>query len=90
MKSRANLMYLVECMNRAPRCSAMSKRSRCRCRAPAVKGWHVCRFHGARGGAPMGKANGAWRQGMASDKAIAERRAISGLLRVARAGIDGA
>jgi hypothetical protein len=25
----------------APRCSAMSKRSRCKCRAPAVRGWTV-------------------------------------------------
>src|SRR5262245_44487000 len=24
------------------------------CRAPAVRGWTVCRFHGARGGAPTG------------------------------------
>jgi len=48
----ANLMDLVQRMNAAPRCSATSKRSRQKCRAPAVRGWSVCRFHGARGGAP--------------------------------------
>jgi hypothetical protein len=30
-------------------CSATSKRTRERCKAPAVRGWTVCRFHGARG-----------------------------------------
>jgi hypothetical protein len=38
-------------------------RSRRRCQARAVRGWTVCRFHGARGGAPKGGANGAWRHG---------------------------
>jgi len=32
-------MNLVQRMNAAPRCSAMSKRSRRQCRAPAVRGW---------------------------------------------------
>ena len=31
----------------APGCTARSKRSGQRCRAPAVKGWRVCRMHGA-------------------------------------------
>jgi len=39
---------------RAPRCTAKSKRSGERCKAPAVRGWKVCRFHGARVGAPKG------------------------------------
>jgi hypothetical protein len=43
---------------KAPRCSATSKRTRERCKAPAVRGWTVCRFHGARGGGPTGKRNG--------------------------------
>jgi hypothetical protein len=43
----------------APRCTATSKRTGQRCNAPAVRGWNVCRFHGARGGAPKGKANSA-------------------------------
>jgi hypothetical protein len=48
---------------KAPRCSATSKRTCERCKAPAVRGWTVCRFHGARGGAPKGKANGAYKYG---------------------------
>jgi len=42
----------------APRCGAKSKRTGQPCRAPAVRGWKVCRMHGARGGAPKGEANG--------------------------------
>ena len=40
-------------------CSAKSKRSGERCRNPAVKGFSVCRFHGARGGpkTAQGRAN---------------------------------
>jgi hypothetical protein len=58
---------------KAPRCSATSKRTRERCKAPAVRGWTVCRFHGARGGGPRGKRNGMYRHGL-SKKAIKERR----------------
>ena len=47
----------------APRCSAKSKRTGQRCRAPAVRGFRVCRMHGARGGAPEGKGNGNYRHG---------------------------
>jgi hypothetical protein len=36
----------------APRCTAMSKRSGKQCQAPAVRGKHVCRMHGAKAGAP--------------------------------------
>jgi len=32
------------------RCTAKSKRAERQCRSPAVKGYVVCRFHGARGG----------------------------------------
>lgn len=85
MKTRANPMHLVELMNTAPRCSAMSKRSRCRCRAPAVKGWNVCRMHGARSGAPSGKANGAWRHGRETNEAVARRRDLFKLIKSSRA-----
>jgi hypothetical protein len=47
----------------ASRCTAKSKRTGQRCRAPAVRGWRVCRMHGARGGAPEGKRNGNYRHG---------------------------
>ena len=77
-------MNLVQRMNAAPRCSATSKRSRRQCRAPAVRGWTVCRFHGARGGAPKGKANGAWKHGRYSNEARAVRRQCVALLQAAR------
>ena len=34
--------------NAAPRCTAKSKRTGKRCCAPAVRGYRVCRMHGAR------------------------------------------
>jgi hypothetical protein len=66
---------------KAPRCSATSKRTRERCKAPAVRGWTVCRFHGARGGAPKGKANGAYKHGLHTKEAVKECRLVSDLLR---------
>jgi hypothetical protein len=65
----------------APRCTATSKRTRQRCKAPVVRGWTVCRFHGARGGAPKGKANGAWKHGHYSGAAKAERLLVKLLLK---------
>ena len=79
-----NPMNLVQRMNTAPRCSATSKRTQCRCRAPAVRGWTVCRFHGARGGAPKGEANGAWKHGAYTKEASAFRRECTALVRKAR------
>jgi len=35
-----------------------------------------CRFHGARGGAPRGQANGAYRHGLYTAKAAEERRRL--------------
>ena len=40
------------------------KRSGVTCRAPAVKGKHVCRMHGARAGAPQGPAHGRYVHGV--------------------------
>lgn len=71
-------------MHLSPRCTATSKRTRERCRAPAVKGWTVCRFHGAGGGAPRGKRNGQYRHGHYAQEAIAERRAVTAFLRKVR------
>jgi hypothetical protein len=64
----------------AARCTATSKRTRQRCRAPAVRGWTVCRFHGAGGGAPEGEANGAWKHGRYSKAAKIERLLVKRLL----------
>ena len=68
--------------NKAPRCSATSKRSQQPCQAPAVRGWPVCRCHGAHGGAPKGKgkANGNWKNGRWTNDANAERRHFAELI----------
>jgi hypothetical protein len=68
----------------SPRCSATSKRTKERCKAPAVRGWNVCRFHGARGGAPTGRANGSYKHGLYTQQAKAARRLISDLLQQCR------
>ena len=46
-----------------------------------MRGWNVCRFHGARGGAPKRKANGAWKHGHYSEEAKAERLLVKLLLK---------
>ena len=77
MKPTANPMHKAHA---APRCHAKSKRSGERCKAPAVRGWNVCRFHGARGGAPEGEANGAWKHGRYSKTGKIERLLVKKLL----------
>ena len=77
-------MNLMELMNQAPRCSATSKRSGKPCQAPALKGWSVCRCHGARGGAPTGKRNGRYRHGERTKATQALRGEIAALCRMAR------
>jgi uncharacterized protein YjcR len=62
---------------------AKSKRSGKSCQAPAVRGWAVCRMHGAGGGAPLGNKN-ALRHGFYTAEAIATRQAIRALLRESR------
>ncbi len=81
-------MNRVYAFQNAPRCSATSKRTGKPCRAPAVRGWAVCRFHGARGGAPKGAQNGSYKHGLYTNEAIEERRALSALLRDSRMSID--
>jgi len=68
----------------APRCRARSKRSGLPCRAPAVRGYRVCRMHGARGGAPKGKANGNYRHGGRTNETIAAARYVNLLARLVR------
>ncbi|MFN4129307.1 MAG: hypothetical protein ACK4GC_05775 [Paracoccaceae bacterium] len=63
MKNADNPMHPTQRLANAPRCTARTKATGCRCNGPAVKGWSVCRMHGARGGAPEGKRNGMWRHG---------------------------
>ena len=89
-KCRANPMNASNPFQQSPRCSATSKRTRERCKAPAVNGWTVCRFHGARGGARKGKANAAYKHGLHTQEARAERRLLSDLLRQSRKAIAAA
>ena len=78
-------MNTVYPFQKSPRCSATSKRTKKGCLAPAVNGWTVCRFHGARGGAPAGKRNGMYRHGEHTKEAVDLRRRISDLQRESRA-----
>lgn len=66
-------------MQAAPRCAATSKRTGQRCRAAAVKGWKVCRMHGARGGAPEGRRNGNYKHGARTKEMIELRKFIKSL-----------
>jgi hypothetical protein len=75
-------MSPVTRLNNAPRCHATSKRTGKRCKGPAVNGFRVCRFHGARGGAPKGEKNGAYRHGLHTKKAVSQRRALRALQRL--------
>ncbi len=77
-------MNRVYAFQKAPRCSATSKRTGKPCQAPAVRGWTVCRFHGAGGGAPRGARNGRYKNGFFTTEAVDERRCLSELLRQSR------
>lgn len=68
----------------ALRCTAKSKRTGCPCKAPAVKGWAVCRMHGAGGGAPYGPANGQWKGGARSNEIEALRADMRDLVKESR------
>lgn len=74
----------IDRANSAPRCAAKAKRTGARCRCPAVKGWAVCRVHGAYGGARAGKANPAWRHGGRTREAAALRAMVAELTRESR------
>jgi hypothetical protein len=85
--SRINLMHHLSPTNQARRCRARSKRTGKPCKAPAVKGWLVCRMHGAGGGAPQGNRN-ALRHGRYTADAIAVRQQLRALLRESRELLD--
>src|SRR4051794_34461028 len=73
----------------APRCHATSKSTGLPCQAPAVRGWKVCRYHGAGGGAPRGEAHGMYRHGRRTIEAEEQRRAIKQLLAESWATLAG-
>ena len=72
----------------AMRCIAKSKRTGQPCRAPAVHGWHVCRMHGAGGGAAAECDNPNWRHGGRSADAVNIRKLVNALSREARKVAD--
>lgn len=71
-------------MQAAPRCAARSKRTGKRCCNSAVKGWSVCRMHGAGGGHAEGPSHPAWKHGMRSRAFVAMRKEINDLARETR------
>lgn len=71
----------MQSAHQSPRCHAMSKRTGCRCLAPAVRGFRVCRMHGARGGGLRGSAHGNFKHGMRTKAAVQDRREIAALIR---------
>ncbi len=76
-------------MHSSPRCTAKSKRSGVRCCNPAVRGWTVCRMHGARSGAKPGAEHPNFRHGMQTKEAMAMRKKVMGLVRESRAALQG-
>ena len=66
-------------LRNAPRCRARNRAGRS-CGSPAERDRAVCRFHGARAGAPKGPANGMWKHGGDTHEAVALRRAARRLL----------
>ena len=77
-------MPSMRAMHCAPRCTAKSKRTGQRCKAPAVRGWTVCRMHGAGGGARPGVAHPNWQHGGRSREAIDLRKLVNELGRESR------
>ncbi len=71
-------------MHQSPRCRAHSKRTGLPCCNPAVRGWKVCRMHGARGGQGLGKRNPAFRHGGRTKEAQDLRRWVAELAREGR------
>ena len=72
----------------SPRCGAKT-RSGGACRSPAVHGNKRCRMHGGApgSGAPTANQN-AWKHGLFTRDAIAERRQMQALLGEARKLLD--
>lgn len=87
MKKADNPMHPAQRLGDAPRCTATAKATGCRCKGPAVKGWSVCRMHGAGGGAPCGPGNGAWRHGERSREAQKIKSAVASLARRSRLSV---
>lgn len=86
METSANPMHKA---HSAPRCHAKAKTTGHPCKAPARRGWHVCRMHGAGGGAPFGSRNGAWVLGDRSKTVEQNRRNLMALVKLVKDCLDG-
>ena len=84
MKSQGNPKDPTQRLRDAPKCCATSKRTGGRCKAPAVRGWRVCRMHGAGGGQPAGKEHPNYRHGLRTKQMEEVRRLASFLSKEAR------
>ena len=82
MKSDVNPMQSAHA---SPRCTALSKRSGFLCKNPAVRGWRVCRMHGAGGGHAPGTEHPSYKHGMRSQEWVEELRMLNEFVREARA-----
>lgn len=71
-------------MHASPRCTAHSKRTGLPCCNPAVRGWKVCRMHGARGGQGPGSLNPAYKHGGRTTENVELRRLVADLARESR------
>jgi hypothetical protein len=58
----------MQSAHNAARCKATAKSTGIRCGAPAVRGWAVCRMHGARGGAPPNDQHPNFKTGLRSKR----------------------
>ncbi len=79
----------VTLMNLAPRCCAKAKHSGFQCKSPAVKGFNVCRMHGARGGNREGTENSNYRHGAYTRETKALLAEYRALMKVCQETIDG-
>lgn len=70
----------MQSAHNSPRCTAKSKRTGKPCRGPAVRGYTVCRMHGAKGGAPCGELNGNYRHGESTNAATENMRSVRRLI----------
>jgi hypothetical protein len=84
-KGDANPNDPVHRLRSAPRCRAKAKSTGERCKCPAVRGWRVCRVHGARGGHAAGPRHPQWKHGGRSQEVV-QAKALNRL--VARLSLD--
>lgn len=82
-EQRDKPMHRLARARAAPRCGARTRKATY-CQSPAMPNGR-CRMHGgASPGAPTGQANGMWKHGLRSIKAIERRRAMTAAIRTIR------